>query len=330
MAASRVDGPDAQTGKPAAEFAAGRTRGFRTLRAAHPRSESVIARRRERHAKPLRRAIVSLPVILCLALAASAGAWTLSGGRVVVMSTPSMGTVAPVGSLLLIHPLGTATLHMGMIVAFRVPQTGVVYMHRISALLPHGRFRTRGDLDYSDDGWVLTRASVLGAPSLIIPWVGWLMIGAPWGLGVCAVGLALAWMLPRTIRPALRSVTFGAALALAIYKVRPFVRVTIATAGQAKHRLFANLVNSGMLPLRVTLRSSAMLLRPGHMGLISAHTRGPGTSVLAAHPALPVWGWAMLVAVVLAPLPIAMAGLRSRPSWQREGQRAAPSLVKRS
>ncbi len=262
----------------------------------------------------VRRAIVWAPMIVCVLVAVSIGTWVLRGGGVLVMQTPSMGTVAPVGSFVLIHPIGDAPLHQGMIVAFRVPQTGVVYMHRVAAVLPDKSFRTRGDLDAADDGWVLTRSSIVGAPSLILPWLGWVLMGAPWGLGMLVAGLLLAWLLPRSARGAIRSLTFAGCLALPLYKLRPLVRVTIATAGRTGHHLVANLVDSGILPLRVTLRSSVLLLHPGHLGTISARAAGQNQSMsmLQAHAALPLWGWALFAGVLLTPIAIGVLGLPER------------------
>ncbi|MGO9794143.1 MAG: S24/S26 family peptidase [Solirubrobacteraceae bacterium] len=282
----------------------------------------IIGRRARNHGGSLRRAIVWVPTIVCVLVAVSIGAWVLRGGSVLVMQTPSMGTVAPVGSFVLIHPIGDAPVHKGMIVAFRVPQTGIVYMHRVAEVLPDGSFRTRGDLDSADDGWVLPRAAIVGAPSLILPWLGWVLMGAPWGLGVLVAGLLFAWLLPRSARSAIHSLTFAGCLALPLDKLRPLVRVTIATAGSAGHQVVANLVDSGVLPLRVTLRSSVLLLRPGHLGTISARvaTHKQSMAMLGAHPALPLWGWGLLAGVVLTPLAIGLVGLPE--SDQRSGAAA--------
>ncbi len=293
----------------------------------------TIGGHRRVHPVPLRRGIVWVPMIVCLLVAVLVGAWVLRGGSVLVMQTPSMGTVAPVGSFVLVHPIGDAPVHKGMILAFRVPQTGIVYMHRVADVLPDGSFRTRGDLDSADDGWVLTRAAIVGAPSLILPWLGWVLMGAPWGLGVLVAGLLFAWLLPRSARSAIHSLTFAGCLALPLYKLRPLVRVTIATAGSAGHQVVANLVDSGVLPLRVTLRSSVLLLRPGHLGTISAHvaTHNQSVAMLGAHPALPLWGWGLLAGVVLTPLAIGLVGLPE--SDQRSGASviaiARPAITER-
>lgn len=289
-----------------------------------------------------------LPAILCAIVAAGLGGWVLKGGHVLVMRTPSMGTAAQAGSLVLTRPLGNAPLHRGMIVAFRVPNTGEIYTHRIAALFGNGRFRTRGDLNSADDGWELTRSAIVGVPVLVVPVLGWLVLGLPWALAVLAVGTMLGRLLPRSARPAVRSAIVGGMLALPLYVVRPFVRVTIAGAGPvtpaashsarsaavlARHiaashtlhgatasatvaragKLFAaRLVDGGVLPLHVTLRSAHTVIQPGHAGVITARLASQASSTLEAHAVLPLWGWAVLAALVLAPLPVGVLGLRQR------------------
>lgn len=147
---------------------------------------------------------------------------------------------------------------------------------------------------------------------MIFPWLGWVLMGAPWAIGSLAAGMLIGYGLPRSARPAVRSAAIGAALALPIYKVRPFVRVTIATSARAGQRVVVSLVDTGVLPLQVRLRSSTLLLRPGHLGTISARIAPKGTSVLSAHPWLPAWGWGLVAAVVLLPLLVGVGGLRDR------------------
>ncbi len=281
-----------------------------------------------------------LPAVACVIIATGLGAWTISGGHVLVMRTPSMGTTAPAGSLVLTRPLDRAALHQGMIVAFRVPNTGEVYMHRIAALLPDGSFRTRGDLDSSDDGWMLTRGAIVGVPVLIAPLVGWLVLCLPWALAVLVAGAILVRTLPHGARPSIRSLTIGGAIALPIYLTRPFVRATITSAGpvsplatasqrlhapapngatntaaalaHAPSALQARLVNGGVLPLRVTLGAAHTTIHPGHAGIITAHLAGRTLSTLAARATLPWWGYALLAALMLTPLPVGLLSLREQ------------------
>jgi hypothetical protein len=265
----------------------------------------------------------------------------LGRGDILVIQTPSMGTTAPAGSLVLTLPLRDAPLRVGMIVAFHVPGTGQVYMHRVAQLLAGGRFRTRGDLNSSDDAWELTRSAVVGVPVAIVPDLGWLVMALPWALAVLVSGTLLIFVLPRWLRPAMRSLTVGGAVAVPLYYVRPFVRVAVARAERvatfanlaggrdgAPHvlaggvtmassyssgsRFLARLVNAGVLPLRVSMHHTRVTILPGHAGIVAGHLALRATSALEARPLMPLWGWAVLAVLVFAPVIAGLVALRER------------------
>ncbi len=324
-----------------------------------PRRPPDSTPRRPRHA---RRLALWLPATLGALAALALGAWIfIAHGDMLVMQTPSMGTTAPAGSLVLTRPIGDVALRRGMVVAFHVPSTGALYMHRVAQLLPGGAFRTRGDLNTSDDGWELTRSSIVGVPVAIIPDLGWVVSGLPWALAVLAAGAIISLVLPRFLRPAMRSVTVGGAFALPLYLVRPFVRVAVASAGRlataaaasghsaaargAHHggvtmasssrsgaNFLARLVNGGVLPLRITITGTHTVIEPGHAGIIAARLARHATSTLQAHAILPTWAWALLVAVVLSPLAVGMLALREGPATaapERPRRRLAGPVLSR-
>ncbi len=241
------------------------------------------------------------PAFVVLLAAAALGAWMLGGGRMLVMRTPSMGTSAPTGSMVLTRQLGSERLHRGMLIAFRVPNTGEVYMHRIAQIEPSGLIRTRGDLDSANDGWVLTRSAIVGVPVMIVPVLGWLLLAAPWAIGVLVLGFGVARLLPRRMRAPLRSVSVGGAIALPLLILRPFVRVSLVSAGQSHGRFFAHLVNGGLMPLNVALRSTHAFLAPGHAVTITAAAAGKALAHLSAHPALSTGTWTLLGLFALVP-----------------------------
>lgn len=256
---------------------------------------------RRRGRSRIARAAYWSPAFVVLLAAAALGAWMLGGGRMLVMRTPSMGTSAPTGSMVLTRQLGSEQLHRGMLIAFRVPNTGEVYMHRIAQIEPTGLIRTRGDLDSADDGWVLTRGAVVGVPVLIVPVLGWLLLAAPWAIGVLVLGFGIARLLPRVLRTPLRSASVGGAIALPLMILRPFVRVSLVSAGQSHGRFFAHLVNGGLMPLNVALRSTHALLAPGHAVTITAAAAGKTLAHLSAHPALSIGDWTLFALFAFVP-----------------------------
>jgi hypothetical protein len=268
-----------------------------------------------------------LPAIVGVMLAAALGVWMIGGGHILVMQTPSMGTTAPTGSLVLTHELGHERLHRGMLIAFRVPETSEIYMHRIARIGPGGGIRTRGDLNSGDDGWVLTRSAIVGVPAMIVPGLGWLLLAAPWALGVLAFGVVLAYFLPRSWRPLVRSISIGGAIALPLYILRPFMRVTVIAAGHSHHAFFARLVNGGLFPLRVTLASTSVVIAPAHAGTISARIGARASAQLSAHASIPPWGWLLIAAFVLLPLlPGALAPFQRTSAQHAEAPRRRASL----
>jgi hypothetical protein len=265
------------------------------------RAGEPVATRRGR----LVRAICWLPALLAVLVAAAFGAWLLDGGHVIVMQTPSMGTVAPTGSLVLTRPVGSQALHRGMLIAFRVPGSGELYMHRIAQIERGGLIRTRGDLDSSNDAWALARSSIVGVPALIVPGIGWLLLAAPWAIAALALGFLLARFAPRPWRASLRAASFGVAIALPLLILKPFVRVTVTVAGRARGEFFAHVVNGGLFPLNVALGTTHVHLNPGHATTILAAAGARTHAHLSAHAAIPLAGWALIALLVLVP---ALAG----------------------
>ena len=60
------------------------------------------------------------PVMVMAALLFGVG-WLVSGGRWMIVETPSMGTQAPVGSLLWVSHAEISTLQAGDFITFRPP-----------------------------------------------------------------------------------------------------------------------------------------------------------------------------------------------------------------
>ena len=71
-------------------------------------------------------------VVLVTVIGAAAGAFWLAGGRWFVMQTPSMGTAAPVGTLVLTRPVAKlSALQVGDVVTCRPPAPAAsYYTHR--------------------------------------------------------------------------------------------------------------------------------------------------------------------------------------------------------
>ncbi|MGC8463548.1 MAG: S26 family signal peptidase [Acidimicrobiales bacterium] len=254
------------------------------------------------------------PGTVALVLVASAGllwgGWLLAGGRLFWVGSPSMGRVAPVGSLVVTRPLpADQPLRLGEVVVFH-PGLDVpaVYVHRIEAILPvpghPTEFRTKGDLNQLPDPWVITRASVVGRPVAIIPAIGWLYRSATWLLFGAAVVAGLSFVLTGGPRRVL--LVLGPMLLVAVPAIidHPFVSGFLYGSGQNGNRVVARVVDTGILPVTFTVHGGHPVRAvPGQevvaIGTTVAHQTVVPVRVAAS---LPWWGWLLVVAVCLLPL----------------------------
>ncbi|MBN9620796.1 MAG: S26 family signal peptidase, partial [Actinobacteria bacterium] len=151
-----------------------------------------------RHAAPRRRwlrvavAVVGLAVTGLLAFAV---VWRVQGGRWERVETPSMGTVAPVGTLLWVEPVHVDQLRVGDFVTFHPPgQPGVTYSHRVYRIYPDHTVQTKGVIP-APDPWRLTAADLVGRVTMRWWGMGWLVQAVPiLVVGGLLVGAVLSWL----------------------------------------------------------------------------------------------------------------------------------------
>lgn len=238
--------------------------------------------------------------VVIAALAFHAG-----GGRWFIIETPSMGEAAPVGTLVLTQPAAVSDLAVGDIISFHPPTApDGVYTHRIVSL-ESGEVQTKGDINGVRDPWTLSSGDLIGKTTAVLPGVGWLIRCLPWlflgGLGV--------WILTRFIRTATRRVSWlilGWSLVASItaFVVRPFVGVAVLTSKVTDEGAVANLVSTGLLPIRVqAVGGSYLELVPGQVGTITVPTLAEsGTYKLVTNLDLDLWGWVAMGLVCAIPL----------------------------
>jgi signal peptidase I len=133
----------------------------------------------------VRRLLNAVVMVLLLTVAAALVAVVVSstlGNRALIVRSGSMGQTAPVGSLVLVHPVSSDALRVGTIVVLQPkPTAGKVVpptLHRAIAVkhTPQGVLvRTKGDANLVAD----PNPSVLGptvlTPAHVIPWLGYLV-----------------------------------------------------------------------------------------------------------------------------------------------------------
>lgn len=253
--------------------------------------------------------LVGTVVVGALAIAVLAIGWRLDGGRWYDVTTPSMGTAAPVGSLLLTKPATVDATSVGDIVTFRNPSNQVVYSHRVVEKTAAG-LSTQGDVNPVRDASTLTDRELLGTVVWHAPGLGFLVRALPLvGVGLCLVWLATV-LLPRAQRPGWRVLGSCVTVAVVSLVVRPWVGLVklgerAAAEGAGRH---LDVISTGLLPVRAQTPDglARVSLSSGEAGTV---TLGAGadagekvTTTLVAVLDLGVVGWSVLVLVCLSPL----------------------------
>lgn len=234
-------------------------------------------------------------------------AWTGHGGRVLVMSTASMGTTAPVGSLLVTAP-EHGPVHVGEVVAFHSAPGGPIYAHRVVATLPGGRFRTKGDLNGGPDPWVVRPSEVVGPVVAIMADVGWLARSLPWMLLVALATTTVYLLLPPAHRRTAVVVGLGAAVIVPLQVLHPLVAVQLITATESYGHDIARVVPTGLLPLQLTMGAAHAAAAPGQAVVLRAPAASGTLLAVRGRAALTPAGWGAAAVVVLMPM-LCAAGL---------------------
>lgn len=226
----------------------------------------------------------------------------LSGYRVFAVTTPSMGTTLPVGSLVVVHP--QPAYDVGEIATFRVDSR--VYTHRIIAETPQ-RLTTKGDLNGAVDGWRVPTTDVVGSVVWSARGLGWAVRALPWLLG----GGLIVEVLARSRRdnPVWKqSVRLGGgSLVVAAISLwlRPWTNMQLLGYRPADSRdgVLMHVVNTGLFPMSAGSRR----LSSGQDAVTQVTTtNASGHYVINPLPALEWWQQVLVFGVCLVPLVVAL------------------------
>ncbi|QKE85064.1 signal peptidase I [Arthrobacter sp. NEB 688] len=263
------------------------------------------------------------------------------GMRLFVVSSPSMGAAAPVGTLVVTRPAGTASVQRGDVVAFSPKDgSGLTVVHRVVAVEPSGSGRTlvtRGDLNGSDDPHPVTDERLVGRAVALLPGWGYAVRAVPLlGVGgLLVLLLTRLWLRPE-VRGPVRLVAWSLLYAVTVLRLRPFVGVTelavSSPTGTGAGGSRVSFVSTGMLPVTVTEHLGRAVSGPSHLsygerGELVVRAAGAGGHVrLHARPDLGWTAWLLLWALCLLPvLWTLLAGHR-----RAAGERPARAAVLRA
>jgi hypothetical protein len=257
-----------------------------------------------------------LAVLVCFI--AFCALWRVQGGRWERVETPSMGRVAPVGSLLWVKPVAFDSLEPGDFITFRPPgTTDGTYSHRVYKRYTDGTISTKGVIP-APDPWRLHADDVVGEVRMMWWGAGWLVVAGPMliigGLIVAAVRAMLrrSWRLPATILLGSLAVT------IAITWYRPFINAQQLAFAQSAHGggADATYVGTGLLPIRLQAENGPHVdLSDGEVGSVHVTSADAGGSLrIDLKPAIPMWWWIALVGICFVPaLYSLIIGLPPRP-----------------
>lgn len=260
-----------------------------------------------------------LLVAAVAAVAAAALVFQSGGGRWFVVETPSMGTAAPVGTLVLTRPATVAELRVGDVITYRTPDgTGELFTHRV--VEKHdGTVTTQGDINGALDPWQLTDAAIAGRAIALLPGAGWAVRALP----LVSLGMLLLWVLTapmssRAWRGAARVLGVSVVASVVVYVLKPLVGIVMLTTDAAKHGAQATVVSTGLLPISVKGDSGrAVHLASGQVATVRIPSAAAdGQYHLMSNLDLSALGW--VAAIALCALPLAYCLIVGLPRDARE------------
>lgn len=252
-----------------------------------------------------------------LGLLAVLGGWLLHGGRLYVVETSSMGTRAPVGSLVAVSPASLSQVRVGDVVTVRPDGRDDVWTHQVQAINPDGTLSTRGRIS-GPDPWRIGEAQLIGEAH-VFERIGWLVKAAPLLL---ASGLVLAFAIRRVRRDLRLPVGLAgatAALALAVVVYQPFQGADQLRLAAQEGGAVGAWVNTGLLPLRLAPLSGepAQVIAAGEVARFQfVHPADGGRYGVRLSPEVPWLLWVGIVGACL--LPAAVETARRRPGAARD------------
>jgi hypothetical protein len=255
----------------------------------------------------LRRAAAWCGVAVLIAFTVALIGFRMQGGRWVRVETASMGTEAPVGTLLWIRPTDFDSLRPGDLITFHPPgRHDLTYSHLVHTVNADGTLSTQGRIT-APDPWKIAPEDLIGKVVMRWPGAGWVLLAAP----VLVPGALLVLLLVRRIRDRdlrLPVAVVGGALVVVVALVayRPLTQAEQLSFVPVDQGARATYVSTGLLPLRLTARGAdPVILRDGQVGSVVArkqpHAEGHSRFAVTLHPHIPFGWWVALVGLCFAP-----------------------------
>jgi signal peptidase I len=227
------------------------------------------------------------------------------GGRWFIIQTPSMGEYTPVGSLVLSTPTTVEELSVGDTILFKPPAfPDETYFHRIISINSEG-IQTAGDMNGTDDQWVLGQQDLVGKELAHFFGLGYLINAIP----ILLIGGLLLHVITRYYvaaywRYPTKILGWSAIVSLAIFITQPLVRAVLITQNVEDGVATTIFVPTGLFGLHGQAeQGTSVNLRPGEQGLVtSEYFDKNGYYHVDLSPYLNLTGWIIVISLCLLPL----------------------------
>ncbi|MDO4870510.1 MAG: signal peptidase I [Candidatus Saccharibacteria bacterium] len=263
------------------------------------------------------RRFYSVLVILILLLVGLVSLGRIFNIYTFFVSTPSMGTTAPVGSLILTSPKND--YQKDEIIVFK--RSDRVYVHRIVDKTESG-FKTKGDMNSSADAWMVKSEDIIGEAKTIMKKIGWLWKALPWliiGIAIVYFISCLSWIDP-LLRWPIRLIGGAFVLMLVTLWLHPWINFgMLGFVPDNVKGVNMHVVNTGIFAINV----QGTILKSGEDAVVNIpYSNDNGWFVLVPRPALRFWE--MVFAIIFCSIPLLISIFVKIPQNSDKTQRLRP------
>lgn len=220
-----------------------------------------------------------------------------AGFRIFTVATPSMGTTAPVGSLVISKP--SEEYNKNDIITFL--QNGKFYTHRIVNIDNDTTFTTKGDLNGSADALPIKKDQVVGKVVFVNKYLGWVWKALPWIIiGFTVVYLLSFVKIREDWRWTFRLVGGSIVIMIITAFMKPWFNFEpLVVLPHHQNGVNVKIVNTGIF----TFKAEGTKLASGESDIIHVTKLDKdGRYILAPQAAIGFWGVIFLLLYCLSPL----------------------------
>jgi len=219
-----------------------------------------------------------------------------AGFHLYIVKTPSMGTTAPVGTLIAVH--AQKSYAVGDVVSYA--RNGYVYTHRIVDVTAQG-FITKGDINGAPDALPVSQSEIVGTVAFFGKYLGFLVEALPWLLigGAIVYGLSLIPRIGRGWRWHFRLVGWSLVTSLVALWFRPWVNMVMTGYVAQNDGVDMHLINTGIFPVSVL----GKVLTSGQDAVVTQTVAdASGHYIVTPQLALNSWYFLLLLVICLTPM----------------------------